>query len=72
MDLNLLKLIVEIAAFIFVLGGIWRDVKATQRDVKVMKDSFAKDRSLLIQIVRQHNKNHDDNISVPVTNGSEV
>lgn len=72
MDLNVLKIVAEVAAFVFVLGGIWRDVRATQRDVKYLKSAFAKDRSLLIQVIRQHNQNHGDNISIPHTNGSEV
>jgi hypothetical protein len=72
MNLDILKLLAEIGAFVFVLGGIWRDVRATQKDVKYLKSAFAKDRSLLIQIIRAHNRNHEDNVAVPATNGSEA
>lgn len=72
MNLDILKVLAEIGAFVFVLGGIWRDVRATQKDVKFLKSALARDRSLLIQIIRQHNQNHSDNIDIPATNGSEV
>ena len=74
MEINVstLEMVGKIAGFVFVLGGIWRDVRATQRDVKKLKDSFATDRAILIQLVSHHNQNHDADIRVPQTNGSEV
>lgn len=63
------KEVLEIASLIFLLGGVWRDVRAMRRTVERHGKYLANDRDVLIRIATEHNKNHGACIDVPRING---
>jgi hypothetical protein len=56
---------------VFMLGGIWRDIRATRRTVNHHGRKLDNDRDVLIKITTEHNKNHGSCIEVPRVNGGK-
>lgn len=65
--------VIEVLGGVFLLGGVWRDVRATQNTVKSLKNMLIKDHQVIVTMATTHNMNHPD-AKVPLpeayTNGN--
>lgn len=62
--------VLELVGFIFILGGVWRDVRSTMKTVAGLKSAYVKDRQMVVALVTQHNMNHHASIEIPEYNGN--
>jgi hypothetical protein len=65
-----LREVIEAAVAVFMLGGVWRDVRSTMKTVASLKHAYTKDRQVIVRLVEQHNMNHDAQIQLPDANGN--
>jgi len=54
---------------VFMAGGIWRDIRATNRTVKRHGAKLDNNRDVLIKLATEHNKNHGACVEVPRVDG---